>query len=209
MTETLRIYMVFASFASIGCLAAIYERIGHLFIPKKSVRLLMLGNCLIVGSIGYANIRNLHSPLMSVSYAIAAGILLELSALVSLWHWYGTREGRAHSARMIGSVANAHEDDDDTIEHRLRVLSLGILALFGVLLFTLLVVAYTAVTNQRALCSFKGDLQTRADQASKILADHHGKVIHVYGITIDRATVAAQLANQEQTLRSLGSLRCP
>lgn len=64
------------------------------------------------------------------------------------------------------------------------------------------------INTRRVLCSFKADLQSRVDQANKILEEHPEDPVKVYGLVIPRATLIQQTANQQRSLDALDGLRC-
>lgn len=59
-----------------------------------------------------------------------------------------------------------------------------------------------------ALCAFKGDLEQRAASTAKILDDDPGDPVRIFGLSVPRAQLKSNLANQERSLASLTSLEC-
>lgn len=59
-----------------------------------------------------------------------------------------------------------------------------------------------------ALCAFKFDLEQRAAQTQKILDENLGDPVHVFGLSVPRAQLESNLANQQRSLKSLASLEC-
>lgn len=210
----MRGFIVFCCFANIGVSIGLFERVGKYFIPQTGMRLLMVGDAVAIGAIGFANLAHLHSPLLAVSYIVALGVAIKLAALGGLWYWYGTPQGIEHSGRMVQSVLvvrpqKQHAGPD--IEKRLRALSLGMLGLYTIALCSVLVIGYFEYVTHNSLCTFRGDLQERVDSGNQLLtaSGNGGSIIIVFGVKIPRATIVSQVHSQEQALKSLDGLRCP
>jgi ABC-type transport system involved in cytochrome bd biosynthesis fused ATPase/permease subunit len=72
-----------------------------------------------------------------------------------------------------------------------------------------LVLAIFAFVTHSALCSFKGDLESRVAVSQAILDDNEGQeIIRAFGLEIPRDQAESQLANQRRTLESLNALYC-
>lgn len=59
-----------------------------------------------------------------------------------------------------------------------------------------------------ALCTFKSDLAQRASQMETLLAEHPGDPVRVFGLSVPRSQLVANLSNQQRSLKSLASLEC-
>lgn len=214
MTELLRAYVVFVCFVNLGVMLGLFERVGRFFIPKVGMRSLLFGNAVVIGAVGVGNVVHLHSPLVTVSYAIVVGVTIQLVALGGLWYWYGTPEGMAHSERMLSSIREAHERREPgtaDVERRLRTLTIGVFFLYGIALISIVVVGYFEAVTRTSLCTFRDDLSLRVSSSEEILSlpGNEGEVIHVFGVSVPRSVVVTQLAAQQAALRSLNGLRCP
>lgn len=69
----------------------------------------------------------------------------------------------------------------------------------------LVVTLVTAVQNHEALCTFRDDLQARADQSRQII-ESNPEIIKKFGLTVNQVKV--QIANQQASVDSLDSLNC-
>ncbi len=92
---------------------------------------------------------------------------------------------------------------------RLTAIVAGVVVV--VLAGLIIAVGTFAILTRRSLCTFEGDLQSRADASRAILnaPDNLGRpTIVVYGLKIPRSTLANQLHGQDRTLKSLRGLHC-
>lgn len=69
----------------------------------------------------------------------------------------------------------------------------------------LVVTLVTAVENHQALCTFRADLQARADQSRQIVREHP-ELLKQFGFT--PAQVRVQIHNQQASVDSLNGLYC-
>ena len=101
MNDSLRVVTVFVCFFDVGCIGALYFRIGHSFLPKTWMRMLMIASTvwLLAGAIGtYERI----GEAVTWRTPVAGGAALaELVAFLGLYHWYGTPEGKAHIKKVL------------------------------------------------------------------------------------------------------------
>lgn len=65
-------------------------------------------------------------------------------------------------------------------------------------------VYFEASQAHSALCTFRDDLEARADNTDAYLDKHHEKIL----LGVPRATFVQSLANQRKTLASLNDLSC-
>lgn len=91
---------------------------------------------------------------------------------------------------------------------RLRTLALVQLVALGVLIVSVLVLGWFAVSTQYALCAFKHDLEARAAANQEILDQEKDPIIRAFGLRIPRTVIQSNLRGQRATLRSLDGLYC-
>jgi hypothetical protein len=66
-----------------------------------------------------------------------------------------------------------------------------------------------ATETHGALCALKFDLNKRYDSNVKILREHPGDPVRVFGLTIPRDQLQSSVDSQKSTLNALVSLDCP
>ncbi len=99
---------IFMAAFNAGIIAALFLRIGRHFIPKYAMRLLIVGYVFTCASLaGYAHDR-LGQPATFSGVVGLIGLSAQFAAFMALYRWYGSDSGRAHIARMTGSI-QAHD----------------------------------------------------------------------------------------------------
>lgn len=85
---------------NVGVLTALYGRLGRLVLPRFAMSVLVASNMVLCIGMAWQAFELLHRPLLFSRIPITLALLAETAALVLLFHWYGTDEGRAHMKRM-------------------------------------------------------------------------------------------------------------
>jgi hypothetical protein len=97
------------------------------------------------------------------------------------------------------------------IQKQLRRTSRSVLGMYAVVILLFAYVLFTAASTRTALCSFHGDLKTRAENSQEFLNMTREERIKEFGETlgsIPTTTIESNLRNQTATLKSLGGLHC-
>lgn len=100
-TDVVRWVVVAACLFNIGAMGALYERVGKSFLPKLWVRLLLFSNAFSLLVIGLGAYSRLGHPITWRTPLLAVAALLQFVSLLGIHRWYGTVDGRAHSALML------------------------------------------------------------------------------------------------------------
>lgn len=232
----LRILVAFACGVDLCLTGMLFQQVGRFFIPRWQMRGLMGTSMIVTAAIGLANLQHVHrSPTWS-TWAIAVGTVGQAAFLAWLFQWYGSTEGRRHVAAMLESKQAGQVAARTSVERRVDQLLVGVIAVFGIAMFTLLVIGASAYrTNQEqertrsALCTYRGDLADRSAQAQASLATSTAYVFarytsgplrgqlkrpgRIYGfprsvIVAGLKTQQAAVHNQQRALRSLAGLHC-
>lgn len=90
----------------------------------------------------------------------------------------------------------------------LRTMTYVQIASLLVLALAVAFLAVAAFSANKALCSFKADLDQRTQRLEDLLEDDPGDPIHAYGLSIPRSQLESQLANQQAALNSLSIPYC-
>jgi len=104
MWEFLRWVTIFSSCLSIGTLVALYVRVERVILPEFAMTTLIGSNiALNLGVIGVVYSDQVVQLSSWRLLPFLLGSLSEILALVFLYWWYGTEEGKAHSMIMSDS----------------------------------------------------------------------------------------------------------
>ena len=104
------------------------------------------------------------------------------------------------------------EDDSDPFNwshpgiHMLksfRVMALSVVLMYLMMTGTIIYVLYTANQNHETLCTFRDDIERRAEAGEKFLEDNPNGIPG-----IPRATLQSSIENRKRTVKSLEGLRC-
>lgn len=224
--DIVRWLVIFACYLNVGAMVLLFQRVGRFFVPSTWMRLLAVGNAVVMVAIAVIIGSHLGHAIAWKHALLAVGAVAELVALVGLWHWYGTTTGRAHAAwvlrrEMVPSPADGAID----LPARVRHLGVAMFALYTIALLVGLVVLVVVVRMHSALCSYRSDLGDRASAGQAQIERGHdyvfgNKAEHlpphpgvVFGLS--HAQVLANLAAAQKTVdsqhrayRSLRGLYC-
>jgi hypothetical protein len=221
----LRVLVAFACGADLVLTALLFQQVGRFFIPRYQMRALMAASMVVTGTIGLANIQHVHRSPNWFTWALAGAMIAKAAAMATLVHWYGTTEGQRHTALMLKSREEGITVPARTsLERRVDLTLLGLMAVGGIILFTLLVVGITASRTRQeearthaALCSFTSDLNQRIQDAKAshartevLIHAIHGPIFGIPHATIVTAAnlQSATIQGQERTYKSLMGLHC-
>ena len=100
LIDLVRWLVILCASFSIGVMAALYIRLDRIILPKVGMALLVASNVIVNVGVIYATYIRLHRHQNFQSPIIAVGTIFEVIALLELYHWYGTAQGREHMRRM-------------------------------------------------------------------------------------------------------------
>lgn len=100
-TDVVRWVVVAACVFNIGVMWALYERVGRSFLPTAWMRLLLVSNAMSLVVIAVGTYSRLGHPITWRTPLLAVAALLQFVSLLGIHRWYGSVDGRAHSARML------------------------------------------------------------------------------------------------------------
>ena len=101
MSDTVRWLTIYACLLDIGVILALYQRVGKAFVPHVFMRLLMIGAVLKLTAILAMSHAQLGQALMWWGWLLLAAVLIDLTAFIGLFWFYGTPRGRAHADRVL------------------------------------------------------------------------------------------------------------
>lgn len=102
-------------------------------------------------------------------------------------------------------LSSATTDIAKSITRRLNLLLGATLLLYVVVVVAVGVSFATSQKTHDALCTFRGDLQARANQSEKFLGTHPGREPFP---GISRETLKTSIDNQRRTIAALDGLGC-
>lgn len=85
---------------NLGVMAALFERVGRLFLPRTPMRLLAFGYALTLIALAGGSHARLGESLTWRSPVTVAALAMQFVALLLIHRWYATEDGRWHAEKM-------------------------------------------------------------------------------------------------------------